>query len=170
MEIRSNQINLRRVSKEEFANLIEDQIRKCLENAAPLGVLAVIYMAIDFMAGKENMADWIDKYLPNMPDKLGGDDFYRSRNLMFHVLSIHDPDRARKGQNATPLLFHYGDSTEDKNVLVSSVWQDGDLILNPGTTFIVIEKFANAFLNGMNAWVDNTGEDMSRFVFPILGD
>ena len=169
MEIRSNQINVRRVSKEEFANLIEDQVRKCLENAAPLGVLAVIYMAMEFMADKDRMVAWIDEYLPNMPARLSGEDFYRSRSVLFHALGIHNPNKARTGQSATPLLFHYGDSPEGKNVLVSNVWQDGDLVLNPGTSFIVIEKFANAFLKGMKAWVDGD-DDMSKFVFPILGD
>ena len=169
MEINSKQISVCRVSKEQFANMLEHQVRTCLENAAPLGALAVIYMAIDFMAGKEKMAQWIDKYMPKVPDRLNGDDFYRSRSMLFHVLTIHDPNRARKREGATPLLFHYGASPVQRYVLVSSAWEDGDLVLNAGTSFIDIERFVNAFVTGMKAWVDGE-EDMSKFVFPILAD
>lgn len=155
------------ISKAEFANLIEGEIRKCLEIKSPLGTLAIIYSAIDSMAGTGQFADWIDTYFPYMPPGLSGKDFWGSRNNLFHRLDIHSEKRDKRGKKYTPLVFHWDESHENKILIISPDWKEGDPLLDLGTTFIILEKFVDVFIKGMNKWAGESG-DLSRFVFPIL--
>lgn len=166
MDINHTPMKLYKISKGEFAGLIEGEIKKCLEIKSPLGALAIIYSAIDSMAGTGQFADWIDTYLPHMPPELSGKDFWGSRNSLFHRLDIHSEKRDKKGKKYTPLIFHLGESFENKGFLASP-GRENDFTLEESTTLITLEKFVNAFIKGMNKWAGEPG-DLPRFVFPIL--
>lgn len=156
-----------RISKEHFANMIEDQINKCLNSEAPLGALAIIYCAIDCMSGENKVSDWIDKYLPYVPEDLSGQDFWGARNGLLHSLDIHDARRDKKGANYRPLLFHLYEDLDKDMLIISPDWTDEEFLLDRGTKILSLDHFANAFIMGMKKWVE--GPDvLRRLVYPIL--
>ena len=156
-----------RISKEHFANMVEDQVNKCLNSDAPLGALSIIYCAIDCMSGKDKVSAWIDKYLPSMPTDMTGQDFWGSRNGLLHSLDIHDSRRDLKGADYRPLLFHLNDEVENDMLIISPDWTNEELLLDKGTRFLNLDRFANAFIIGMKKWAE--GPDvLRRLVYPIL--
>lgn len=156
-----------RVNKEHFANMIEDQINKCLNNNAPYGALMIIYSAMDTMSGGGKVSDWADTYMLNSGYLVSGIDIWGSRNALVHSMDIHDVRRDKRKATYRPLLFHCDEDSEGDMLMISHDWDEKEWALDEGTTLIDLDKFANAFIKGMKDWVKGK-EPLNTLVHPIL--
>lgn len=163
-------IRHRKLSKAEFASLIQRQIDRCMKNDAGLGALTIIFSTMDFMSGDGKVSDWIKLYMPPMENDLitvKSEDFWGSRCGLLYGMDVHSKNRNKFGGDYRPIMFHQGidDSTR---IFMSSVWGDKDIVVEQGTHILPLIEFVKAFISGMWRWADGSDE-CPPFVFPILG-
>ncbi len=168
----AHEVIVEKISKETFAQMMIDEIDRCMGAQAFLAVLTTMFAFMEYMTGDGQLSDWIDKYM-SLPDsdmevlKVQSNMFWGSRNALVHGMDIHSDKRNPKGRTYSPIIYHIG-IDDSARILVSSDWDENETTIEKGTRFVPFLDVVNAFNDGIRKWRDES-DGYPKFVLPVLG-